>query len=177
MKAVIAGGRERYESVYKALCAMAEEGAAAENREGYVFIHDGARPFLTEAILEATYREACRHRACVAAVPVKDTIKIADKDGFVVETPDRSHLWTVQTPQVFEASLIAEAYRMLFRRQAEAGAVPVTDDAMVLESMLGIPVKLVEASYKNIKITTPEDLQMAEVFLHQENLSKKVEKI
>ena len=66
---------------------------------------------------------------------------------------------------------------MLFRRQAEAGAVPVTDDAMVLESMLGIPVKLVEASYKNIKITTPEDLQMAEVFLHQENLSKKVEKI
>lgn len=121
VKAVIAGGRERYESVYKALCAMAEEGAAAENREGYVFIHDGARPFLTEAILEATYREACRHRACVAAVPVKDTIKIADKDGFVVETPDRSHLWTVQTPQVFEASLIAEAYRMLFRRQAEAG--------------------------------------------------------
>ena len=177
VKAVIAGGRERYESVYKALCAMAEEGAAAENREGYVFIHDGARPFLTEAILEATYREACRHRACVAAVPVKDTIKIADKDGFVVETPDRSRLWTVRTPQVFEASLIAEAYRMLFRRQAEAGAVPVTDDAMVLESMLGIPVKLVEASYKNIKITTPEDLQMAEVFLHQENLSKKVEKI
>ena len=170
VKAVIAGGRERYESVYKALCAMAEEGAAAENRDGYVFIHDGARPFLTEAILEATYREVRAYRACVAAVPVKDTIKIVDEDGFVVQTPDRSRLWTVQTPQVFEASLITEAYRMLFCSQAEEGAVPVTDDAMVLESMLGIPVKLVEASYRNIKITTPEDLQMAEVFLRQEDL-------
>lgn len=162
--AIVAGGKERYESVYNALLAM-EPGDPAVCG-GYVFIHDGARPFLTEDILEATYRGACRHRACVAAVPVKDTIKIADESGFVARTPDRSRMWAVQTPQVFEAPLIVEAYRKLFERMGEGAAtVPVTDDAMVLEAMTGIPVKLVEASYRNIKITTPEDIRIAEAFL------------
>lgn len=162
---VIAGGRERYESVYNALRAIAEGCLSEQNRDGYVFIHDGARPFLTEEILETAYREVVRHRACVAAVPVKDTIKIADDDGFVVTTPDRSRLWAVQTPQVFETALITEAYRKLFVRLEKGERVSVTDDAMVMEEMCGIPVKLVEASYGNIKITTPEDLRTAESLL------------
>lgn len=167
--AVIAGGGERYESVRNALQAIAGGCLPEPNRDGYIFIHDGARPFLTEDILESTYREACRHRACVAAVPVKDTVKIADEKGFVAYTPPRSRLWAVQTPQVFETSLITEAYEKLFSKP-EKGALPVTDDAMVVEEMTGIPVKLVEASYGNIKITTPEDLQTAESILRETNL-------
>lgn len=157
--AVVPGGGERFESVYQALCLAAREGV-----EGYIFIHDGARPFLTEEILRTLYEEVCRNRACVAAVPVKDTIKLADGEGFAVQTPDRSRVWAVQTPQVFEAELILEAYRKLFERKA-APEKTITDDAMVVEEMLGIPVKLVEASYRNIKITTPEDLLTAESFL------------
>ncbi|WP_251208999.1 2-C-methyl-D-erythritol 4-phosphate cytidylyltransferase [Acetatifactor aquisgranensis] len=164
--AVVAGGEERYESVYHALCFMADGHMTVPNRDGYVFIHDGARPFLTEEILERTYQGVCRHRACVAGMPVKDTIKIADREGFVAQTPDRSLVWAVQTPQVFETSLITEAYRKLFERLAASGnGFAVTDDAMVLETMLKIPVKLVEASYGNIKITTPEDIRTAESIL------------
>lgn len=174
VSAVVAGGRERYESVYNALCHMTHAGTDGKDQDGYVFIHDGARPFLTEEILEATYREVRAHRACVAAVPVKDTIKIADEDGFVASTPDRSRLWAVQTPQVFELPLIAEAYRKLFERLRSApGDITVTDDAMVLESMSRIPVKLVEASYENIKITTPEDIQTAEGLLHKKAEEKR----
>ena len=87
---MIAGGNERYESVYRALCLMAEGGMTVPNEDGYVFVHDGARPFLTEKILEDTYEAVCRYHACAAAVPVKDTIKIADEGGFAVQTPARS---------------------------------------------------------------------------------------
>lgn len=174
--AVIAGGRERYESVYNGLRAMEEGCLAQPNRDGYVFIHDGARPFLTEDILSATYEAVCKHRACVAAVPAKDTIKIADEDGFVAETPDRKRVWAVQTPQVFETALVTEAYKKLFERMKRGERISVTDDAMVAERMLGTPVKLVEASYGNIKITTPEDLRTAVVLLH-EMLEKEVEKM
>lgn len=163
---VVAGGSERCESVYNALCAMAADGMRVPNHDGYVFIHDGARPFVTEELLECLYGQVCRHRACVAAVPVKDTIKIADKDGFVARTPERKFLWAVQTPQVFETALITEAYRRLFEapKGGEHGQehIAVTDDAMVLETMSKVPVKLVESSYENIKITTPEDMRTAE---------------
>lgn len=170
ISAVIAGGGERYESVRNALRAMADGSISQQGRDGYVFIHDGARPFLTEEILESTYRVVLRHRACVAAVPVKDTIKIADGEGFVVQTPDRSRLWAVQTPQVFETALVMEAYEKLFARLEQGEILQVTDDAMVVEEMCGIPVKLVEASYENIKITTPEDLRVAESFLKGESV-------
>ena len=173
VSAVIAGGRERYESVWNALRAMAEGCLAKPNADGYVFIHDGARPFLTEALLESTYQAACRYRACVAAVPVKDTIKIADGQGFVAQTPDRSRLWTVQTPQVFETALITRAYEKLIARLEKGEALPVTDDAMVIEEMSGIPVRLVEASYRNIKITTPEDMRTAESLLGGEDFPDK----
>lgn len=152
---IIPGGIERYHSVYEGLCAAKECD--------YVFIHDGARPFLDRSILERVLEAVREYRACVVGMPVKDTIKIADGNQFAVQTPDRSSLWMVQTPQVFEYGLIKDAYT----RMMEAGIVGVTDDAMVLERMSGMQVKLVEGSYQNIKITTPEDLLVAEAFLKQ----------
>ena len=128
---------------------------------GYVFIHDGARPFVNDTILHRAYDAVSQYKACVVGMPVKDTIKIAGEDGFAKETPNRSLVWAVQTPQVFDVALIKEAYSKLM----ECDDIPVTDDAMVAEQMLGTKVKLVEGSYENIKITTPEDLIIAESFL------------
>lgn len=159
--AVTAGGRERWESVYRGLCVIAERNGTGQDKDGYIFIHDGARPFLTEEILRDTYKEVCRHGACVTAVPVKDTIKVADENGFAVQTPDRRLLWAVQTPQVFEAGLIISAYQKLFEAYGKGDMPAVTDDAMVAEKMLGIRVKLVKGTYGNIKITTPEDIGTA----------------
>lgn len=158
---ITVGGSERYESVYKALCVMEDDDMQTPNRDGYVFIHDGARPFVDEAILERAYDAVEKYSACVVGMPSKDTIKVADADRFAQETPDRKYLWMIQTPQVFEVSLIKEAYFKLMRESY----IQVTDDAMVVEQMLGTPVKLVEGSYENIKITTPEDLPVAELFV------------
>lgn len=178
--AVVEGGRERYESVWNALRVIAgkTEGAGdiaegkslivrAADREEYVFIQDGARPFLTEEILQDTFREVCRYHACVAAVPAKDTVKLADEEGFASETPDRRLVWTVQTPQVFEKKLILEAYGKLAE---EMSGFPdrgkrITDDASVVELFTDCKVRLVRGSYQNIKITTPEDMRVAEAFL------------
>lgn len=164
---IIAGGKERYDSVYQALRVIAEDGMRVSNRDGFLFIHDGARPFLTEAILRRNYEAVERFRACVTGMPVKDTIKIADRDGFASQTPDRSLVWQIQTPQVFESSLILEAYDRLQQEKERLAAdgIRITDDAMVVETLMGLPVKLVEGSYENIKITTPEDLLTAEAFL------------
>lgn len=153
---VTVGGRERYESVYKALRVM-------EDNDGYVFIHDGARPFVDEQILGRAYEAVKQYNACVVGMPSKDTIKVVDGEVFAKETPDRSSLWIIQTPQVFEISLIKEAYFKLMREHY----MQVTDDAMVVEQMLHAPVKLVEGSYENIKITTPEDLPVAELFIRR----------
>lgn len=160
VKNIIEGGAERYESVFRGLQALG-------SREGYTFIHDGARPFLSEEILERTYEAVKKYGACVAAMPVKDTVKIADAEDFAVQTPNRDYVWAVQTPQVFDTELISRAYQMLFERLEElkGKGVSVTDDAMVAETMLGIRVKLVKASYENIKITTPEDMKTALGFL------------
>lgn len=172
---VVPGGAERYDSVYNALRMLADKrmAASAEDREtsggdGYVFIHDGARPFLTEDILERCLAEVKRTGACVAGMPVKDTIKIADGEGYAAQTPDRALIWQIQTPQVFETALITEAYEKLMRekdRLAAAG-IQITDDAGVVETLMERPVKLVEGSYRNIKVTTPEDIAVAEAFLN-----------
>lgn len=159
---IVEGGRERYHSVAIGLNSV--------SGFDYVFIHDGARPLVTEEILERAYSVVRTCGACVVGVPVKDTIKIADKEGNIVSTPNRNFMWTIQTPQVFSYLLIKEAYEKLLVKEqelTEAGTA-VTDDAMVVETLTGHPVKLVEGSYRNIKITTPEDIQIAEIFLHQE---------
>jgi len=164
---VIAGGAERYLSVANAMQVIAEGAMKVPNREGYVFIHDGARPFLTEQILKDTYAAVEEYHACVAAVPSKDTIKIADEEGFASTTPDRRRVWSIQTPQVFDTQLITSAYARLLEElpNMTKQGITVTDDASVVELFTDYKVKLVEASYQNIKITTPEDIKTAEAFL------------
>lgn len=161
VKAVVEGGAERYASVWNGLQAIADGRIGEESKTGYVFIHDGARPFVTENILRRGYDTVCKCRACVAGMPSKDTIKIVDDKTYSTATPERKYVWAVQTPQIFETELITDAYSRLMGKHA----VQVTDDAMVLEQMLKMPVKLFEGSYENIKITTPEDLDIAKMFL------------
>ena len=167
---ITAGGRERYESVACAMTVLEEGDMKVPNQDGYVFIHDGARPFLTEKILEDTYAAAYAYGACVAAMPSKDTVKLADPEGVAQRTPNRDSVWLVQTPQVFEVQMICEAYRRLMAQlpQLRQQGIQITDDAMVAETMLQRQVKLVPASYKNIKVTTPEDMKIAEVLLGDE---------
>lgn len=162
---ITAGGSQRFESVARALEVL--ENREPSRGDGYVFIHDGARPFLTEKILEDTYAAVYAYGACVAAVPSKDTVKLADSEGYARQTPNRNSVWLVQTPQVFEERMICEAYRMLMTglsSLAEQG-IEITDDAMVVETMLRRHVKLVPASYENIKVTTPEDMKIAAALL------------
>lgn len=159
VRRISAGGRERYESVWKAL-KLIEQG----HEDGYVFIHDGARPFLTPDVIERTFRAAEAYGACAAGMPVKDTIKLTDENGVILESPDRSRVWQAQTPQVFSVSLLGEAFRKLMMHDPSG----ITDDAMVVESQTGTPVHMVEGSYRNIKITTPEDLEIARSILHSD---------
>lgn len=160
---VIAGGRERYHSVYEGL-------KAAEGAE-YVLIHDGARPLLDQEMISRSLEGAKEYGACVVGMPVKDTIKTSGADDFVESTPDRSALWQVQTPQAFYYPWILEAYKKLFSREEYQQGV--TDDGMVLESMTAHKVKLIEGSYFNIKVTTPEDMAVAEALLEFIHDSKK----
>lgn len=161
VKQIVEGGSERFHSVANGLKCI--EG------EGYVFIHDGARPFVTEEILFRAYEEVKKHDACVVGMPVKDTIKVADERHFAKLTPNRETLWQIQTPQVFSIGLAREAYERLLEKETElkAQGIQITDDAMVVETLLGHAVKLVEGSYKNIKITTPEDLNIASSFMDE----------
>lgn len=156
VRTVVEGGKERYDSVWKGLKAVEPFLVA-----GYIFIHDGARPFVDEAILRRGYETVKEFRACVAGMPSKDTVKVADEEGFAVDTPKRRNVWVIQTPQIFEKSLIMEAYTRLMETEHE----DVTDDAMAVERMMDVPVKMFEGSYQNVKITTPEDLEIAKVFL------------
>lgn len=164
---VIAGGAERYLSVAAAMRLIASGDMAVSNRDGYVFVHDGARPFLTEKILRDTYEAVRKYGACVSAVRSKDTVKIADEEGFVKETPDRTLIWNMHTPQVFETKLIVDAYAALEKNltDLQEKGVHITDDAMVVEYFTETKVKLVEGSYENIKLTTPEDMAVAERIL------------
>lgn len=157
VKKIITGGAERYHSVWNGLQEI--KGDAFER--GYVFIHDGARPFINDTILERVFAEVKQHKACVVGMPVKDTIKIGNAEGFADYTPNRAYVWQVQTPQVFLVELVKGSYKKMM----DLGITNVTDDAMVVENMTGEQVKLVEGSYQNIKITTPEDLKIAEVFV------------
>jgi 2-C-methyl-D-erythritol 4-phosphate cytidylyltransferase len=166
---VIAGGDERYASVAGAMRLIRSGDMAVPNRDGYIFVHDGARPFLTEKILRDTYEAARKYGACVSAVRSKDTVKIADGEGFVSETPDRNLVWNMHTPQVFETKLITDAYAALEKnlQELKEEGVHITDDAMVVEYFTNHRVKLVEGSYENIKLTTPEDLVIAEKILNK----------
>jgi 2-C-methyl-D-erythritol 4-phosphate cytidylyltransferase len=151
--AIVAGGPRRQDSVRLGLDKLAK--IAPETQ--WVMIHDGARPFVTAAILEEGLRVAREHQAAIAAVPVKDTIKQV-QEGQVSATLDRTQLWAVQTPQIFAFPLIQQAHH------SAAAEVEVTDDAALLEH-LGLPVHIFPGSYTNIKITTQEDLLFAQALL------------
>lgn len=150
---IVPGGKERYDSVYAGLLAC-------ENCD-YVFIHDGARPFIEEEILQRGWRGVKKTGACAIGMPSKDTVKIADSEGYVKETPVRNNVWTIQTPQIFEYSLIRRAHESIRSKDISA----ITDDAMIVEQETGVKICLEQGSYKNIKITTPEDIAVAETFL------------
>ena len=155
LRSIVTGGKERYHSVY--------EGLKALRNCDYVLIHDGARPLVTEAVISRAVQAAVQNDACVVGMPVKDTIKVADAHGFAESTPDRSLLWQVQTPQAFAYPLVRGAYdRLMADETLQKG---ITDDAMVVEHLSGTKVRLVEGSYENLKVTTPDDLVLAEALL------------
>lgn len=161
VKEVVPGGKERYHSVY--------EGLKAVQNTDYVFIHDGARPMLSQDTIARLKERVQIEKAAVAGMPVKDTIKIVDEDQYVAETPERKYVWQVQTPQCFSFSLIYDAYTGIIEDEnAGIPIPPVTDDAMVLSYATDHEIKMVEADYRNLKITTPEDLLVAKVFLDEQ---------
>lgn len=151
---VVSGGNERQDSIQNGF-------AEIEGLCNLVIIHDGARPFVTQALLEKTLDAAEQTGAAVVAVPVKDTIKIVDEGGMVQKTLDRSCLWAVQTPQAYRYSIIKQALE-----EAKRGNFYGTDDASLVER-LGKPVQIVTGSYENIKVTSPEDLVFGEIILRK----------
>jgi len=154
VKNIVEGGSERQESVARALAALS--GSSDK-----VVVHDGARPLLTLPELEAFLTEALDCQAAVMAVPLKDTVKIVDEQGWVIQTPPRESLRAVQTPQFFDRRLLEKVHKL-----AEAEGYFATDDAALMEWQ-GYPVKIIPGSYENLKITTPEDLLLAETILQK----------
>ena len=155
---IVLGGKERFHSVANGLKAPGAE------ESDYIFIHDGVRPLVGADLIKRAAKAVREYPAIVLGMPVKDTVKCVDEANIVLETKARETLWAVQTPQVFAARLIKEAYRSLGEKESEllSQGITITDDAMAVETFTGTKVKLIPGSYRNIKITTPEDLKMAE---------------
>ncbi|MDE0084364.1 MAG: 2-C-methyl-D-erythritol 4-phosphate cytidylyltransferase [Candidatus Poribacteria bacterium] len=153
VRELVAGGETRQASVFNGLRALSDD-------VDFVVVHDGVRPFIDDKIIFECLEAAAECGAAVSAVPVKETIKVANEELFVDHTPQREQLWQVQTPQVFRKSLIVEAHKKAIHDRIDA-----PDDAALVEN-LGSPIKLVMGSYKNVKLTTPEDLRIAETLLN-----------
>ena len=160
VKNIAEGGDMRFKSVYSGLKTVSGD-------TDYVLIHDGARPLISQELIDRCCEYVSIFKACVAAVPVTDTIKIADDKMFIKETVDRSRLWAVQTPQAFSYSLIMRAYNKLYDTIREYNSDPsrITDDAMIVENMGDCRVHFVPGEYSNIKITTKEDMVTAAAFI------------
>ncbi len=152
---LIDGGKERQDSVYNGLLSV-------DDQTDFVIVHDGARPFVTHDIIINCLEIAKKHGASIVAVPVKDTIKVCNDITHKVErTPDRKTLWNIQTPQIFSYKLLVDAYHYAYQNNIQA-----TDDSMLVEHM-GHEVYLSNGAYTNIKITTQEDLIVAERILSE----------
>ena len=152
ISAVAQGGAERQDSIWNGLM---QTSPSVE----IVLLHDGVRPFVTEEMIQASIQTAREMGACAVGVPVKDTIKVCGADDMTLETPDRSRLWQIQTPQTFRRKVIFQAFE-----KARKDGFVATDDTSVAE-YAGFPVKVIQGSYRNIKITTQEDLLIARAFL------------
>lgn len=150
---IVKGGKTRQESVFNAI-------RRSSPLSEYFAIHDGARPLVTEKIIEDTVHEAFSTGAAATGVRVKDTVKVVNENGFITATPDRNYLWAVHTPQVFERRLYLSAIDNVLNSEM------FTDDCKLLEEY-GAEVKMVEGSYENIKITTPEDTDVAQAILYR----------
>lgn len=153
MRMVVAGGETRTDSVMAGL-------AAVSDRAQLVAVHDGARPLVTDAVICRAVSKAKKFAAAAPAVRVKDTIKVST-GGAVDETPDRSTLYAVQTPQVFDRDLLAAALQ-----NAKEQGIALTDDCSAVEA-LGMPVQLTDGDEENLKITTPLDLELAALILRR----------
>ena len=149
---LVHGGAERQQSVYNGLKQVSSEF-------GIILIHDGARPFVDNGIIKRSIDNARQYGAACTGMPVKDTIKSLNGEGFIVNSPDRESIWVAQTPQSFQRDIILEAHENAMKQ-----GIKGTDDAMLVES-IGIKVKMFEGSYRNIKITSKEDLAYAEAIL------------
>ena len=153
VKAVVVGGEDRQSSVMAGLYALS-------NKVGLVAVHDGARPLVSWQVIDRTVRAANSYGAAAPGIPVKDTIKSV-KGGIVQSTPDRSTLRAIQTPQIFDKDLLRAALRL-----AQKDNASVTDDCSAVERM-GMSVKIVEGDERNLKVTTPIDLKIAELLLEE----------
>ena len=156
VRQVVAGGKRRQDSVREGL-------EAASEQNGLVMIHDGVRPIIDTNFLDRFVEAGKTYRAVISALPVKETIKEADPAGMVIKTLDRQRLWAVQTPQIFHFQDIFEAHQRALQEHWQEA----TDDAMLIERM-GIPIRVMEGSESNIKITTPYDLKIARFMLYPE---------
>lgn len=164
LRRIAAGGKERVHSVANGLEAI-------DWPCDYVFIHDCARPFLDQETIYRLYDTVQKTGACVAGVPSKDTVKIVDNECNVASTPNRAGVWIVQTPQVFSFELIRDAHRKALANEdyLKSRGIILTDDAMVAEYASDCRVRMVMSTYRNIKITTPEDLIIGEAFLREKD--------
>lgn len=161
VRKIIAGGKERYDSVYAGLLAAAPCD--------YVLIHDGARPFITDEIIKSVLQGAVDYGSCTTGMPVKDTIKVADGEDMAEDTPDRKSLWAIHTPQGFSYPVILKAHEKFRKRKIPFS---VTDDTMLADFFSDTRTKLINGSYENIKVTTPEDMEVAGAFLKRKEGQK-----
>ncbi len=164
VRKVIAGGSERFESVYKGVCAC-----QGNEDNHYIFIHDGARPFIRPDQINQCIEAVVKYKACAMAVPVKDTIRVIDENGFSKISLNRNELWQMQTPQCF---VLSEA-KAAFESMIKSGDRDITDDVMVLERYGNRHSKMIECSYDNIKLTTPEDMIIGESILKKYRMGDK----
>lgn len=153
IKDIVEGGSERYWSV--------RNGLTVSKGTDYVLIHDSARPCINDKMILSLMDEVIISGACTVGVPAKDTIKVVDENNFGIKTPDRNTLWQVQTPQGFSYNELLTAYDEMEKNNAGN----ITDDTMIVERYLDKKSKLILGDYRNIKITTPEDILIAEIFL------------
>lgn len=159
--AIVPGGKERADSVLSGIRAA---------RGTYVLIHDGARAFVTPALIDRMAAAASQYDAAVAAVPEKNTIRTVDPEGFSVSTPDRCTLREMQTPQAFRREVLLRAYEKLAKDGTDLSLM--TDDAMIAERGAGARIRLIDGEYTNLKVTTPEDLLFGEAILRKRGENK-----
>jgi 2-C-methyl-D-erythritol 4-phosphate cytidylyltransferase len=152
VKTLVVGGKERQDSVMNGLQKLEKDASI-------VLVHDGVRPFVTGAMIQESIDHARKGECIAVGVPLKDTVKEVDDKHMVRHTLERSRLWAIQTPQTFPVKLLKHAYEESYRHKVFG-----TDDAMLVERA-GVPVRIIMGSYENIKITTPEDLILAEEIL------------